>query len=122
MNVDEFKGCCQEYLVQKKMINDLIQNHNYLFKGPSVGLDVDAYDRLEIDQEIQEYKLVLLKSNVKCVEVGFETIENKLGTEVKEILWDSLVERKSHNELSEKYNYSVRTIERRIAQFDEQVL
>ena len=71
--------------------------------------------------EIMEFELHLLERNVQTVDHHFEKIEKQMGSEAKNMLWDNLIKNVNYTTISEKYNYSISTIKRKMTSYHGQI-
>ena len=115
-NASDFKLDCKYYLLKKKKIQEILENKTYLLGErffDEAKIKPEHYQKLVLDKEVTELELSILKASVETIDNQFSVIETELGQEIKNMMYEKLIEGKSIEEVAHKYYIHPNTFKKR---------
>ena len=117
--IKQFKADCKSYLYHKGLIESIEKDKSYLLNYSNFDeamYDTSLQQQLQVEKEITEFELVILRTAIEETEEKFKTIEHELGKEYRNILFDSLVKGETQEKVAEKHYIHSRSVQYRCKQ------
>ena len=113
----EFRALCRSYTAQKRWLYALQKERTVLIRE---GAQQDPEQAGILER--MEVQIRLLQDALVRTEEILEEIESRFGEKAADVIWQVYISRVSQQEAAERQGISVRTLQRKIRSWLEEVL